>query len=265
MFHKAFERIDRAVRPIVPIWRTTDGGVFNGVGAGVVVNGEGWMITSGHALSKIQQINQQCQDNTAPERSRRRKRQAPKAQQFKVLIGNAIDVKITDIHVNTAIDLGLFKVEGLPLDGFNPPVFRKDRVKPGELLCRIGYPFTEKNLVASWDAGKNSFVLNGDYPPSCFVNEALVSRFVRLQSTDGKLLGTWIETSSPGLMGQSGGPLADQDGAICGIQVNTEHYPLGFKNRGRGQVLNVGRAVEVSDVRKLLDNCGVAYKTENEP
>jgi hypothetical protein len=38
----------------------------------------------------------------------------------------------------------------------------------------------------------------------------------------------WIETSSPGLKGQSGGPLLDERGTIWGVQSNTFSYNLGF-------------------------------------
>lgn len=37
-----------------------------------------------------------------------------------------------------------------------------------------------------------------------------------------------IETSSPGLKGQSGGPIFDKEGTVFGIQSRTMHFPLGF-------------------------------------
>jgi hypothetical protein len=38
----------------------------------------------------------------------------------------------------------------------------------------------------------------------------------------------YIETSSPGLRGQSGGPTFDTEGAVWAIQSQTRHLPLGF-------------------------------------
>ena len=100
------------------------------------------------------------------------------------------------------------------------------------------------------------------FPVPMFVNEALVSRFLNVRS-DNEDLGTWIETSSPGLMGQSGGPLADIHGNVCGIQVNTEHYPLGFKGKKvRNQFLHVGRAITAKTVTEVLDGYGISYFTE---
>ena len=34
----------------------------------------------------------------------------------------------------------------------------------------------------------------------------------------------WMETSSPGLGGPSGGPVVDEYGLVCGIQVNTQAW-----------------------------------------
>ena len=63
-----------------------------------------------------------------------------------------------------------------------------------------------------------------------------------------------IETSSPGLRGQSGGPTFDTHGTIWAIQSQTRHYPLGFGDNANGlshkaaehlqnQYLNVGLGV----------------------
>ena len=48
-----------------------------------------------------------------------------------------------------------------------------------------------------------------------------------------------------------------------GIQVNTHHYPLGFKGKGRNQVLHVGRAVHSKTVRELLDEKNIPYSPGN--
>ena len=92
-----------------------------------------------------------------------------------------------------------------------------------------------------------------------FVNEALVSRFAVLQSG-----GMWIETSSPGLRGQSGGPLVDVNGNVCGIQVNTYHYPLDFQGIARDQFLNVGRAVHVESVTAFLKSEKINFTSEGD-
>ena len=266
MFATACQRLGRAVVPIIPIWRTTDGHVFNGVGAGIVVNGDGWVVTCGHMVELINQI----QTGEAPAvrvkrtRGRRSKTSKPKVQNFDVLYGASSGMRTVRGVINPAIDVGALQVEGLDLTGFDPPVLRSGPIHPGELLCRIGFPFTEKNLSASWDAKNGQFQINGTYPPTAFVNEALVSRFANVRDKQNRKVGTLIETSSPGLKGQSGGPLADANGAVCAVQVSTAHYPLGFEHEGRGQVLNVGRAVHVQDICALLKGQGIQFTTEED-
>ena len=152
------------------------------------------------------------------------------------------------------------KLEGYrPPDGYRFPRFRVREVEIGELLCRMGYPFVD-GVKPEWDKQNATFTFQNLFPVPAFVNEALVSRYAQFDNGD-----RWIETSSPGLKGQSGGPLADASGLICGIQVNTHHYPLGFSGRGRNQVLNVGRAVHSETVRRFLDEHKIKYYSEEVP
>ncbi len=74
-----------------------------------------------------------------------------------------------------------------------------------------------------------------------------------------------IETSSPGLRGQSGGPIFDLDGTIWAIQSMTAHLELGFTPRVQGvgvehQFLNVGMGVHVETILGLLNEAGVSYE-----
>jgi hypothetical protein len=77
----------------------------------------------------------------------------------------------------------------------------------------------------------------------------------------------WIETSIPGLRGQSGGPIFDVHGNIWAIQTSTEHLPLGFDPpvpdnpaRREHQFLNVGRGVSAVTIIGLLNELGIAYE-----
>ena len=80
--------------------------------------------------------------------------------------------------------------------------------------------------------------------------------------------GRYVETSSPGLEGQSGGPLFDADGAVWAIQSHTRHLALGFRPRAPGepkgpvahQFLNVGVGVHAEAILALLDEAGVAHE-----
>lgn len=77
----------------------------------------------------------------------------------------------------------------------------------------------------------------------------------------------WIETSSPGLRGQSGGPVFDTKGRVWGIQSMTRHLPLGFspsiQKNGitveENQFINLGWFVHIQAVMNFLDQHGITY------
>ena len=56
-----------------------------------------------------------------------------------------------------------------------------------------------------------------------FPIEGMVTRFM---ADENKLFG--IELSTPGLKGQSGGPLFNKNGIVYGMQSSTRHLHLGF-------------------------------------
>ena len=121
-------------------------------------------------------------------------------------------------------------------------------MQAGELLCRTGYSLLEDKLAVKWDG--TGFAANA--APPLFVNSGLVSRFIN----QGDL--RIIELDSPGLRGQSGGPLFDEEGRICGMQFRTTHYPLGF-NTNPQERYHVGQAIDVSTLRAFLDGNGIDY------
>ena len=108
----------------------------------------------------------------------------------------------------------------------------------------------------------------GAFPVPSFALDGIVSRFRRVTADDGSAQATFVETSTPGLRGQSGGPLLDAAGRVCGIQSHTIHLDLGFDaqfSAGDGvacerQFLNVGESTHVADVIALLDEVGVHYQ-----
>lgn len=77
-------------------------------------------------------------------------------------------------------------------------------------------------------------------------------------ATSAHLFG--IETSSPGLRGQSGGPVYDREGRVWGIQSRTIHIPLGFDptiiidgvSTVEHQFLNLGIATHARTVLLFL-------------
>lgn len=265
MFEDACERLLHTVLPVISAYRTRRGKVSYSIGAFMILNEDGWIITASHILKTIMATHEEVSRNNQPgvgapkRRSTKRKGGSsgnPNDKMQCAVIWGSAGGQIVRGQGDQQSDLaaGLLGNFTLP-EGYQFPVFRRDGVRPGEFLCRVGYPFVP-NVTVTWSQDQG-FTFNNLFPVPTFVNEALVSRFAEL--SEGK---TWIETSSPGLRGQSGGPLADRHGTICGVQTNTEHYPLDFEGRGKGQVLNVGRAVHVDTIRRFLTEHDIAYRLE---
>jgi len=96
-----------------------------------------------------------------------------------------------------------------------------------------------------------------------FPNESILTRILLSPEKQPR----YIETSSPGLMGQSGGPIFDTRGIVWGVQSHTSHLPLGFSppvpggqpHQKEHQFLNVGRGVHPAAIVALLKECGIKH------
>jgi hypothetical protein len=108
-------------------------------------------------------------------------------------------------------------------------------------------------VAVSFDPARSAFILD-QLQLGLFPIEGILTRLIASAGTPAQ----FIETSSPGLRGQSGGPVCDARGRIWGIQSRTAHLPLGFNPtitvNGRTfeehQFINLGWAVHV---RLILD------------
>ncbi len=124
----------------------------------------------------------------------------------------------------------------------------KSNLDPGTSLCKLGYPFHE--IKATFNESTHIFDLApGTLPLPFFPIDGIYTRnVVTGKSKDGKYEIKFLETSSPGLRGQSGGPIFDMKGTVWAVQSRTIHFPLGFspkvqqtqKEVKEHQFLNVG-------------------------
>jgi hypothetical protein len=137
-------------------------------------------------------------------------------------------------------------------------------------LCRLGYPFYQAS--ATFDEETNQFNLPPDaLPVPRFPSEGMLTRLlVGDLATTPPVQPKFIETSSAGLRGQSGGPIFDVDGHIWGIQSRTAHLPLGFDPEvgvpggakvTEHQFMNVGIGASSETVLAFLHHHGVAVAT----
>ena len=170
---------------------------------------------------------------------------------------------LNDVTLDAANDLAVGR-----LQPFDPrqisyyPVFKRPDAdyRPGRSLCRLGFSFHD--IVPTYDEARQAFLLPADSVPlPLFPFEGMLVRMLRCPSptAENGELGTFIETSTPGLRGQSGGPIFDVNGAIWALQSHTRHYPLDFKPRPH-QFLNVGVGAHAEAILRLLDRLGLEYR-----
>jgi S1-C subfamily serine protease len=133
-------------------------------------------------------------------------------------------------------------------------------------VLRYGYPFHA--VDAAFDEQTRTFSIVSGLPVPVFPIEGITTRLAQ-GPPDAKYERWFLETSSPGLRGQSGGPVVDTDGTVWAIQSRTAHLPLGFNPRVKignaeieeHQFLNVGMGADSRTIKEFLDHHGVSYNT----
>ena len=290
MFAKACERVYKFTRPLIISTRTVDGTVSSSCGTFIIINPEGWILTAGHLFDSFVKYQQDMKKIKEVEEKNPRK--ASMAVPGAMTLPDTIQLdpkwitnhsfwwggdglRITSVYVNREIDIALAK-----LDGFRPdmvqeyPIFRDpDTMRPGTSICRTGFPFA--NIATDFDEGSKSFrIRNGVLPLPFFPNDGIHTRNVLKQnkSKEGNYDMLYVETSTPGLKGQSGGPIFDTNGHIYAMQVQTNHIPLGFhpiseydgKSIVENQFLNVGIGVHGKLLQQIMRDHHISFKVEGD-
>lgn len=286
MFAEACSKARNFTRPVVISSRRVDGKCTAAIGAFVVINKEGWAVSAWHIIEEIQKLNLAIQQYHRADDTRKAINaeegltKKERGRRLKVLPTFVRESPTNSsswwswdgVNLERFMSLPAVDLVFLHLEPFDPswiseyPVF-KDPGKPmnqGRTLCRIGFPF--HTIEPVFHADRNVFELPpGSLPLPFFPNDGLFTRTVEVQpdpplATMPPFPLRMLETSSPGLKGQSGGPLFDQNGTIWGIQSRTFHFPLGFSpsvpkgkpNEKEHQFLNVGWAVHAETIVGMM-------------
>lgn len=289
MFRNALNIARQFTYPVVISRRTVGGQCTSGIGTFVAINDEGWFVTAAHIFTEIDRLQAEvahvrahldAAEKIRADQNLDKRQRATKLSALGRLDANMTEhcsvwwgmdgVDAINVNVLPAVDLGVGRLT--PFDATKVPAYAifKDPaqgVEPGTSLCKLGYPFHA--ITPDWDAATKTFSFpNGALPLPSFPMEGMLTRFVQVPTAPAPAYVTlWMETSTPGLRGQSGGPTIDTQGVVWAIQANTAHLPLGFNPPVPGakngekehQFLNVGRGVHVETILGLLDSLGVKY------
>lgn len=175
-------------------------------------------------------------------------------------------------HVHPTYDLAILKFNDFNRIMYTGHArFLRDgaSIKQGKMLCRLGFPFPEfTNFRYNEGADQIEWTQEGVVQSPRFPLEGMVTRFLGDQSG---VIG--IELSTPGLKGQSGGPLFDQNGVVYGMQFSTKHLHLGFdlvdkeimvNNRAKKvtdySFIHLGQCIHVDVIKKFLRENNVPFE-----
>jgi hypothetical protein len=288
MFADAIQLAMQFTKPVIISRRAFDGKCSTSIGTYVPLNADGWVVTASHIIEQLAALEASQQDLIEYEGKRDEiqnddKLQAKARKKALRKLGGADgltrnhsiwwgrdDLRVAEVVARKAVDFAIARLEPGFSNGFvtaYPAI--KDPTKPmrvGTSLCRLGYPFSA--ITPNYDETTDKFHLPGGSPPY-FPLEGIFTREIRLLGKDGEELGKWLETSSAGLKGQSGGPIFDVNGTVWAIQSKTTPHPLGFEPKAKGdggrtvtehQFLNLGTGVHAETLVSFLDDNGVDYQ-----
>ena len=292
MFESAIENVLQFTRPLHTISRSYSGLIVPGTATFFFVNDTGVAITCKHIVKLIpvaDNINQAFQkfkaerDKLPKDNKYKRNLQGLEAKykydkdstvQLKNNFLNCFD-KITQIvyHEHPTLDLAILEFKGYDKIFYTShATFIKDstKIKQGKYLCRTGFPFPEFNNFR-YNAGNDDIEWTNTGNPNSpsFPIDGIVTRFVG--NASGEVIG--IEMSTPGLRGQSGGPLFDVDGNVYGMQSATNHLHLGFDMKDKEIIhdgkkskvsnypfMHVGICVHVDKIKEFLAQHKISFK-----
>ena len=292
MFIKAIQTVSKFTRPIHSISRTYHGkNIIPGAATLFFVNDEGYAITCKHVIELLVQADQlnKNYDTFKAERLKipndgkyknalkgleiKYKYQANTLIQLKNSFVDCID-KMSGFtwHLHPDYDIAILKFNDFSKLMCNDfAVFKKDTstIQQGKFLCRLGFPFPEfTNFKFNDTTDDIEWTSTGIVGSPSFPIEGMITRF--LGNGMGGVYG--LELSVPGLRGQSGGPLFDNDGVIYGMQSRTKHLHLGFdienneilidgviKKVSDYSFIHLGECIHVDIIKDFLKQHNVKY------
>jgi len=287
MFADAYELASKYTHPVVISLRFFDGTVEGSPAAFMALNRHGWIVTAAHVLQPLVALQEHSAEIAAYNERVRAIEQNPrigakeKPRQIKRLTSNpkwvtntshwwANDAsRLVDIRILPKADLAVGRLEPFtaPPDIIYPVLKNPDQLRFGTSLCKLGFPFFIINSIFHAETGQ--FELPPEsFPIPRFPIEGIYTREMLVTESIGDpLVAKLLETSSPGLRGQSGGPIFDTLGRVWGVQSRTISLNLGFEpeieRNGRRvkehQFLNVGLGVHIETLVAFLQQQGIEF------
>lgn len=295
MFADAIEKVGMYTRPLKTITRNYNSTtVVPGAATLFFVNNEGWAITCKHVANLLIQANSINTQYQSFKKERATLLSNPDFEselsklEIKYNYTKDVCVQIQNQLVDCVHPIGGFRfflhpdydLAILHFQGYNQVLYQghavfaknSNTVRPGDYFCRLGYPFPEFSDFRYDSITDDIQWVTGNTATPRFPIDGMFTR--HLADKNGKIYG--LELSTPGLRGQSGGPLFNAKGIVFGMQNETTHLHLGFDmiNRpmrigGQEQMVNnqpflhVGHCIHVDIIKEFLQDNKVKFYVGN--
>jgi hypothetical protein len=288
MFSKAYEIASKYTRPVITLKRQENGDVASGVATFMLLNKDGWALTAAHVMTDAilaqrhaqeraayQQQVEAIQNNATYSVGKKRHEINSLKKNYEWITNISFwwagdGINAGQVHIDEARDLAavhLSNTDALGIKTF--PQFAPANVDlpAGTSLCRLGYPFHA--VAARFDANINQFKIDQLPAMAMFPNEGIHTRIMMMVDQATQRQTKFLETSSPGLRGQSGGPIFDVQGRVWAIQSKTLSLQLGFAptvKQGKREIvehqfIHIGVGSHIDEVRGFLDQFKVPYES----
>ncbi len=287
MFAKAYEIASSYTFPVVISTRNFAKNVTGGVGTFIILIEDGWFMTASHIFDiyfqhqahqvAIQQYYNRLMAidlDFSLDESEKEQLKSQVIYDENWITNHSFwwgfdGLHCEIFHLLKENDLAIGKFSNFNKDIVSKyPVFKDpSNLKLATSLCKLGFPFHE--IKASFDEKSNQFqIAEGVLPIPRFPIDGIFTRVAQMKkSAENEFDVKFIETSTPGLKGQSGGPIFDIEGNIWAIQSMTVNIPLGFSPKVivngieiiENQFLNVGYGVHVETLCAFMNKHNVKY------
>lgn len=288
MFADAIKLATRYTYPVITARRHFDRTTECGCAAFIVLNDQGWIATAAHLLAADYALQRSCReisdysgkilgirrDSRLTNKEKRRRisrlKADPKWVTNVTFWWGSDGVHLREVRLLPEADLAVGRLEPFDPGRFRPFPAVKDPacLDVGTTLCKLGYPF--QRVKASFDETGGGFRLaTGSLPIAGFPTEGIYTRTLSAgRSSDGRYEIKFLETSSPGITGQSGGPLFDSHGTIWGVQSRTDMHSFRVHTRTPGKAragnevlsLNLGVAIHPELIVSFLRDNDVRFR-----
>lgn len=266
MFVSAIQEVAKFTRPLHIVTRNYSSHIaVPGSATLFFVNEFGVAITCKHVvdlLAKATVINSTYQNFKAEKAAIPKTKQYDRhlqdlAKKYQYSTNSTIEILLNFINVTGEnpinfkfINHPIYDLSIIVIQDFKNPlysshaVFSKDSsaLQQGKFLCRLGFPFPEfTNFEYVPSSDHLQWTTSGNVNSPQFPIEGMITRHLRDATT---IYG--VELSTPGLKGQSGGPLFDNHSIVYGMQFLTHHLHLGFDMKNY-EIVSDGKPIKVNN------------------